>query len=58
MKRGSIDFDQMVQGVAKFGRIVTDIMNYDIKTIKNGENTYYISNEEIRSLKNMRFIIK
>ena len=52
LKRGSINFAQMVQDVAEFGgRIVTDIMNFDIKTIKKGELIYCISNEETRSPK-------
>ena len=58
LKRGSTDFDQMVQGVAEFGgRVVTDIMNFDIKTIKKGETIYCISNEETRSPKYLACLV-
>ena len=58
LKRGSTDFDQMVQGVAEFGgRVVTDIMTFDIKTIKKGETIYCISNEETRSPKYLACLV-
>ena len=58
LKRGSTDFDRMVQGVAEFGgRVITDILNFDIKTIKKGETIYCISNEETRSPKYLACLV-
>ena len=58
LKRGSTDFDRMVQGVAEFGgRVITDILNFDIKTIKKGETIYCISNEETRSCKYLACLV-